>query len=124
WDITKRLDMDRVPNFIGTRRSAQCLAAATINDLHEGNLAAALENLEALQGCVRLNADEPALVNFMVRVAVLGLASSAGWDALQEDGWTEPQLLRLQQACQANNLYAQLPKVVAAERLGRVQSLN
>src|SRR6185436_4498074 len=86
-DITRRMDMDHVPNFIGTRRVAQSLSAAAINDLHQKNLAAALENLEALEGCVTLNADDPGLVNFMIRVAITGLASSAGWDALQEDGW-------------------------------------
>ena len=124
WEITKRLDMDRIPNFIGTRRSAQGLATAAINDLHRGNLADALENLEALQGCVRLNSDEPALVNFMMRVAVAGLGSDTGWDALQETGWTEPQLLRLQQACQANDLLPQMPKALAAERLARLHSIN
>jgi hypothetical protein len=123
-DIMKRMDTDYVPNFFGTRQAAQCLASATVNALHEQNLEGALENLEALQGCVRLNADEPALVNFMVRVAVLGLGGSAGWDALQEDGWTEPQLLRLQKSCQANDLFSQLPKVVTAERLARVESLH
>ena len=124
WEITQHLDMDRIPNFIGTRLSAQCLATAAINDLHRGNLADALENLEALQGCVRLNSDEPALVNFMIRVAVAGLGSDTGWDALQETGWTEPQLLRLQQACQANDLLPQMPKALAAERLARLHSMD
>ena len=124
YDILQRLDTDRVPNLIGTRRAAQSLAAAAVNDLHQKNLGGALENLEALQGCVRLNADEPALVNFMIRVAVLGLADSAAWDALQEESWTEAQLVRFQQICEANDLFPQLPSVVAAERLARIHSLH
>src|SRR6185436_7196935 len=61
---------------------------------------------------------------FMIRVAITGLASSAGWDALQEDGWTEAQLLRWQQACEANDLFAQLPDVVAAERIAWLYSMD
>ena len=123
-DINQRLDELLVPNFIGTRRCAQSLSAAAICNLHQNNLVPALENLEALQGCARLNADEPALVNYMIRVAVLGLADSAGWDALQEEGWTDAQLVRFQHACEANDLFPQLPSVIAAERLARVHSIH
>lgn len=122
--IDERLEEFLVPNYIGTRRSAQSLSAAAICNLHQNNIAVALENLEAMQGCARLYADEPTLVNYMVRVAVLGLADSAGWDALQETGWTDAQLTRFQRACEANDLWPQLPKVFAAERLGRVHSLQ
>jgi hypothetical protein len=123
-EITKRLDLDAFPNLGNIRRAAQALHAATINDLHRGDLGAALENLEAMQGCVRLYADEPTLVNYMLRVALIGLSSDACWDALQEDRWTEPQLLRLQQACQSNVLFRQMPRTVAAERVVRLHSMD
>lgn len=64
------------------------------------------------------------LVSFMIRVAVLGIADTAGWDALQEEGWTEPQLLRFQQACEANRLWPQITKVIEAERLGRLHLVD
>ena len=76
-EIAKRLDHEVIPNFSRIRRASQALHAATINDLHRGDLEAALENLEAMQGCVRLHADEPTLVNYMIRVALLGLSSDA-----------------------------------------------
>ncbi len=123
-EIAKRLDHDVIPNFIPIRRASQALHAATINDLHRGDLEAALENLEAMQGGVRLYADEPTLVNYMIRVALLGLSSDACWDALQENGWTEPQLVRLQKACQSNVLFSQLPNIMAGERAGRLHALN
>ncbi len=119
-EITQRLDSDAVLNFINTRPAGQALHAAIINDLHRGDMGAALENLEALQGCVRVHADDPVLINYMIRVALIGLGSDACWDALQEDGWTEPQLVRLQKACQSNLLFPQMPKVVAAERVARL----
>jgi hypothetical protein len=123
-EITKRLELGAVPNLINIRQTSQALHTAVINDLHRGDLGAALENLEALQGCVRVNADDPSLVNYMIRVALIGLASDAGWDALQDDGWTEPQLARFQKACQSNVLFPQMPKALAAERVTRLHSMD
>lgn len=123
-DITKRLEMDVFPNFIRVRRVSQTLHAAIINDLHRGDLGAALENLEALQGCVRWHADDPWLVNYMIRVALTGLASDAGWDALQADGWTEPQLARFQKACETNVLFQQMPQALASERVTRLYAMD
>lgn len=123
-DITKRLAGDVFPNFVPIRRTAQALHTAAINDLHRGDLGAALENLEAMQGCVRLYADEPILVNYMIRVALIGLSSDACWDALQEDGWTEPQLARLQKMCQSNTIFRQMPNALAVERAARLHSMN
>jgi hypothetical protein len=123
-DIATRLEPPALPNFLPFRSCGQALHAAVINDLHRGDLNAALENLEALQGCARLYADEPTLLNYMIRVALIGLGSDACWDALQEDRWTEPQLVRLQQACQSNVLFPQMPKVLAAERVARLHSMG
>ncbi len=123
-DIVTRLEGDGIPYLGHIRRPGQALHTAIINDLHRGDLNAALESLEALQGCARIYAEEPTLVNYMVRVALIGLASDACWDALQEDGWTEPQLARLQKACQSNVLFPQMPKVLAAERLVRLHSMD
>jgi hypothetical protein len=121
-DIAKRLEPDGIPNFVPIRRPGQALHTAVIHDLHRGDLNAALENLEALQACTRLYADEPTLVNYMIRVALSGLGSDACWDALQEDGWTEPQLARLQKACQSNVLFPQMPHVLAGERVARIRA--
>ena len=106
------------------RLSAQALHSAALFELHQGNLASALENLEALQACARVYADEPSLVIYMIRVAVMGLATNACWDALQDPRWIEPQLARLQQACQSGVRFAQIPHVMAAERLTRVHQLE
>lgn len=123
-EITNRLDYDGFPYLWNIRRSGRALHAAVIMELHRGNLEAALENLEALQGCVRLYADEPTLVNYTFRVAIIGLGSDACWDALQEDRWTEAQLLRLQHACQANVLFPQLPKAMAGERVAYLHAMD
>lgn len=68
----------------------------------------------------RSKSEEPALVNYMIRIAILGLSQDACWDALQDSGWTDPQLARLQQAVDTTRMLRQLPRVVEAERAARV----
>ena len=75
-----RLEIAAVPNLVNLRLSAQALHSAALLELHQGNLASALENLEALQAGVRVYADEPALVIYMIRVAVMGLATNPCWE--------------------------------------------
>jgi hypothetical protein len=123
-DIRKRLDLDFFPSFSHVRRSSMALHAVVIMALHRGELDAALENLDALEGCVGLYADDPSLINYMLRVAIIGMCNDACWDALQEDRWTEPQLARLQKACASNRLFPQMPNVLAGERSARVRAMD
>jgi hypothetical protein len=117
YDIVERLKADSIPNLVSVRRAAQALHAAAVNDLHKGDLPGALENLTALSGCVKLYADDPTLVNFMVRVAITGLHVDVCWDALQANGWTEPQLATFQKACQDDKLLLkQMSRSMEAER--------
>jgi hypothetical protein len=85
-------------NFVSIRTVAFWLLTAAENDLRQGRLEEALQNLEALTALAYMERDEPTLVAHMIRVAVAGLALPATWEALQAPGWTEPQLERLQRA--------------------------
>ncbi len=123
-DIVEELEKASFPNYGSVRCGAQALEAATISDLHQGDLAGALDDLEALLGFRRLYAQDPGLVNFMIRVAITGLSVPVCWDALQDPGWTEPQLARLQMACQAATLLPQMPRTLEAERAVRVHQLS
>jgi type II secretory pathway pseudopilin PulG len=105
-------------NFVSIRVAAQWLAGAAENDLHQGRLDAALQNLEALAGLARMERDEPTLVAQMIRVAVAGLGLAATWDALQAPGWTEAQLERLQKAWEPVDLVAALEWGFVAARAG------
>ena len=121
-DIVHRLETDDLPNITGARVSAQTLHDVVICELHRGNREGALENLQALLSLVHLYADEPALVNYMIRVTILGLSIDACWDALQAPGWDDAQLEQLQQAVDSLRLLGQLPRVVQAERAARLAS--
>ena len=95
-----------------------------MSDLHRGDLEGAKENLVALAAITRVYADDPTLVNYMIHIAVLGLSIEAAWDALQADGWTDAQLADLQQAFQCDQLLAQMPRTIAAERASRLYELQ
>ena len=62
-------------NFVAVRKAAQWLVGAVENDLHQGRLEEALQNLEALGALARMERDEYTLVAQMIRVAVAGLGS-------------------------------------------------
>lgn len=105
-------------NFVAIRRTAMWLMGAAENDLHQGRLEAALQNLEALAALARMERDEPTLVAQMIRIAVAGLGIAATWEALQAPGWTEPQLARLQRAWQPIDLVDAVEKGFEGERAG------
>ena len=123
-DIQVRLNSDMWPNFVSARVGAQALHAAALYELHRGNLAGALDNLVALSNFVNLYAEEPTLVNFMIRVALTGLGEDVYWDALQAPGWTDSQLALLQQASQVHPRLDELPRVKQAEAAGRLHTLQ
>jgi len=118
YDAAKRLEEDSLPNLVALRVSAQTLHAAAINDLHQSNFSGAQENLLNLISFGRLYAKDPGMINFMVRIAIIGLCVDGCWDALQANRWTDQQLTQLQQACADNSrLLLELPRVMEAERI-------
>lgn len=125
YDVGQIVENDGFPNFVGIRRGAQALQSATIDALHDGDLAAASDNLIALARFQELYAQDPSLVGFMIRVAILGLTADLSWDALQSDGWTESQLAAFQQALRHGALrLEQVPRTMEAERVMRFHSLD
>ena len=50
YDVVKRLEEDPPPNFVRVRVVAQSLQAAAMNDLHRGDLTAAVRDLGTLLG--------------------------------------------------------------------------
>jgi len=82
-------------NFVAVRKASQWLMGDAIGALHARDRKRAGEDLRALLHLLEANRDEPTLVNQMIRVAIGGLAVSTTWEALQTDGWTEPELAAL-----------------------------
>lgn len=124
YDRSRVLQDASIPNFVGFRVAAQTLHTATIVDLHRGDLAHALEDLRALSAFSRLHEEDPTLISFMIRIAILGLSIDAYWDALQASGWTEAQLAALQEANQWDRMLSRKPRIMEAERVVRLNQLE
>jgi hypothetical protein len=125
YDVVKRLEEDWFPNFVRVRIVAQNLQAAAMNDLHRGDLMAAVRDLGTLLSFVKLHEQDLTLVTFMIRMAIAGLSVDVCWDALQASGWTEPQLASLQREClDIDRLPAQLSRTREADRVSRIYQLN
>jgi hypothetical protein len=110
-----------IPSFAHVRISAQILHLAALDDLHQGNLDRAIDNLAALLAFARLYRDEPTLVSCMIRNAVLGLSTDICWDALQADDASDAQLSKLEHQClDVDQLRSQLCRALEFERAGRL----
>jgi len=109
------------PNFVGVRVGAQTLQAAVINDLHNGDRDRAVQDLTTLLAFARLHEQDPSLVGYMIRMAIIGLSIDVCWDALQADGWTELQLAALQQAGpDPGRMLTQMARTIESERACRL----
>jgi type II secretory pathway pseudopilin PulG len=103
-------------NFVAARTAGQWLMGDACNELRLGHREKALEDLVALAGLARMNSEEYTLISQMIRVALTGLGIAVTWDALQSPGWTEPELLRLQEAWEPDDLRDGLERAFLGER--------
>ncbi len=125
YEVAKLLDGDALPSFVGQRHAAQTLHASALNNLHNRHLEDTTQDLLALLALGKLNEQDPGLVSFMIRMAILGLSVNVCWDALQAEGWTEIQLAALQSHClEITNVLSQLPRALEAERIARIHALT
>lgn len=106
-----------LPNHLGRLKSlAQFLSAAALHDLHQGQRAAALEKLKGLLALVDVGRDEPLLISQLVRIAIFHISFGATWQALQHAGWTDAQLMELQEKLAAFDFLVPMEKAIAMER--------
>ena len=125
YDISQRLEDNSPPDFVSWRVAAQVLYASAINNLHAGDLEAATRDIKALLSFGKAGDSDPDLGSYLIRMAIIGLSVDVCWDALQADGWTEPQLAALQEKCLAvTNLLSQWPRAFEAERIKRIYRMN
>ncbi|MCP5519174.1 MAG: hypothetical protein H7A45_18170 [Verrucomicrobiales bacterium] len=99
--IRVRLDFGQgfdlmLPHLARFKGAAQAFAYEAMYDLHQGDRAGALANLRGATALVDLLEGEDLLISQLVRIAVAGIAPSAVWEALQDDGWSDAQLAGLQ----------------------------
>ena len=102
--------------FVRDPNSVTIACGHRCGELHRGNLDAAITDLHALAGMVRMNRNELTLVHSMIRVTIAGLGLQATWEALQSPGWNERRLEFLQNDWELVNLIDAAERGFLAER--------
>lgn len=85
-----------IPHLAPLKITAQSLAAATGWELHDNRPQEAWRSLQALTSLATKYEGESFIISQLVRAAIVNIALAATWEALQYEGWTEPQLNELQ----------------------------
>jgi hypothetical protein len=98
------------------KRLGEALCAATLLELHRGNISAASEDLEAMLALSRGQKDERLVFSQLVRIAITTTAVGATWQALQTRGWNDEQLARLQAGWQSLEFLRAMARALEMER--------
>jgi hypothetical protein len=113
-----------LPHLAKVRMWSQRLAMKASAELALGKTDQALQDIEttlALQDTLR---DEPFLISYLVRVAILKIASQPVWEGLQEHRWNDPQLQALIERYSKYDFVAGLEQPLATERAAAVKTLE
>ncbi|MCB1127969.1 MAG: hypothetical protein KDM81_15855, partial [Verrucomicrobiae bacterium] len=110
-----------LPHLAAFKGACQALCQAAVYDLHQGDLAPALDNLHAVARLTDLLRNEPLMIDQLVRVAIAAIARGTIWEALQADGWTDDQLVLLQSDWAGMHF---TPAMVHALRMERAMNLT
>jgi hypothetical protein len=106
-----------LPHLTHLRKLAQVYRLRALAQLHAGQPDAALADV---QMCLRLAdtiKDEPILISFLVRAAILDLALQPVWEGLVTHQWKEQQLAALQGALGSHDVFTDFAKALQGERL-------
>jgi len=106
-----------LPHLVNLRHLARWLASAAINDLHHGNSADAVKNIQTIASLTRFQKDERLLISQLVRMAVGSIGLNVTWEALQSPEWNDAQLEQLQRIWQLNNFAADMEQCFETERV-------
>lgn len=118
------LDYAQFPNFPLLPRLSKMkgttlvLSYGAMCDLHHGDTASAVTNLDTSLKLINASRDEPLLIIQLIRGANASIISTAQWELLQATNLTEPQLKMLQQDWEATDFVQPMEKAMAMERDG------
>ena len=107
----------RFSHLISAKSLASWFGASCELALHENRLPDGLDNLIAEVQLPRLLERDRMVISELVRVALGAIARVDTWEALQAEGWTDAQLVRLEQAWQAQRFIANFSRSLQGERV-------
>jgi hypothetical protein len=92
--------------------------------LHDGRTRDALDDLLAQIRLTRLMTEDRVVISELVRIAIAAIARTGTWEALQADGWTDEDLVRLQQAWANQTFIAGMTRSLEGELIFAAQTFD
>ncbi len=115
-DYTQGMEV-RLPHLNVVRDGANWLALAALNDLHHRDYAAAASNIVAIAALSRFQNNEQFTYAQLARTKAVEAGLNMTWEALQTSGWTEEQLVSLQQAWHTSSVIDDTVSALEVERV-------
>jgi hypothetical protein len=125
--LNNNVDLSMAPNVLFPHlapvKSLTCwFGAACQLALHEGRNRDALTALLAQIQLPRLLVEDRIAISELVRIALAAIARTDTWEALQADGWTNEDLVRVQQAWTSQSFAATMARSLEGEVVFGTQS--
>ena len=111
-------------HLVELRKSVHFLSAASVIALHEGDVAAAVQNQRTMLVLVNAMQDQRLVISELVRMAMLHSALGSCWEILQTPGVAESQLAALQHDWERLEFIQALQNALAMERMAGEISLT
>jgi hypothetical protein len=125
FPLDDSLDLKAIfTNLPPFRRAAQKLEAATLCDLHDGNLSDATTNLVVVLDLVRKNEMNGLLITHLVRMAITSIAIGTTWEWLQATNVTDAQLAQVQSSWEQLDFLRDAENTYLMERAWSVNMLQ
>jgi hypothetical protein len=83
-------------HLVALKRSAQVLSAEAMDDLHNGNPAAATKNISTMLALINCSTNDRLIISELVRMALAQMTAPVVWETLQATNITDEQLATLQ----------------------------
>lgn len=115
FNIDYRKPGSGIPQFSALCAFRYWLSSMAISALHHGDHEAALNSVLVLAK-LSSRIDEQVTLVQLSRAHYCRVGVHATWEALQDEGWTDDQLLQMQRAWESVDLLSSLPKTAIVER--------
>jgi hypothetical protein len=113
-----------LPHLAKVKMWAQRLTLKASAELALGRTDAALQDVQTALGLENSLRDEPFLISYLVRVAILKIAVQPVWEGLQDHRWNEEQLKSLVEQFSNYDLVPALRPCLATERAASIKTLE
>lgn len=94
-DLSEGINL-KFPHLAAAKSLSRCYAVQALLALHEGRSGDAVEPILAQIRLPSLLAEDRVLISELVRFAMANIALGTTWEAMQAEGWSDQDLLRLQ----------------------------